>query len=257
MDDYEFLVNRIVNEIYHNILKQNVPPGINSTAMARKAIDRFLTTNETKLPESIKNPIDKMLQKELLKSDIMDVSRLQSANNPPIDIIKRDITSLKIDCIVNAANAKGLGCFIPDHKCIDNIIHAKAGPRLREACQKALKGERLKPGDAFLTMGYNLPSKFVIHTLGPIYNRLDEVDQCRQLAKCYTNSLEICKNKINSIAFCCISTGEFKFPKAIAAKIAIKSVREWLNKFKNYKIRVIFCTFSDEDYYLYQMLTKI
>ena len=164
-----------------------------------------------------------------------------------------DITTLKIDAIVNAANSQGLGCFIPCHKCIDNAIHSASGVELRLECNKIMQEiGMLQTGKAFITKGYNLPSKYVIHTVGPIiYENVTE-KEILELKNCYINSLELAKeNNIKTIAFPCISTGEFRFPKELASKIAIETIKEYLDTNEEYFEKIIFNVFLDVDYKIY------
>ena len=164
---------------------------------------------------------------------------------------KGDITRLKVDAIVNAANSRGLGCFVPMHKCIDNAIHSAAGLQLRWECNNILQGDEIATGGAIITPGYNLPAKWVIHTVGPIIeNGIPNAGQEEQLACCYRSCLAIAKNhNCHSIAFCCISTGEFHFPNQRAAEIAVDTCR-------NAGIRVVFNVFKDIDYEIYSKLLK-
>jgi O-acetyl-ADP-ribose deacetylase (regulator of RNase III) len=154
---------------------------------------------------------------------------------------------LRVHAIVNAANKYGLGCFVYSHKCIDNIIHCKAGPLLRKECQEIMKNKgTIQTGDAIVTKAYKLPCKYIIHVVGPIYK--EDIDPIKNLEKCYETCLEKCKiNKCHSIAFCCVSTGIFGFPKKLASKIAIRTVREWTKK-NEYHLHVIFNVYSKIDY---------
>ncbi len=168
-----------------------------------------------------------------------------------------DITKLELDAIVNAANDKMLGCFFPLHKCIDNIIHTHAGVQLRLECDALMQeqGHEEKTGKAKITKAYNLPSKHVIHTVGPIITRQLTSNDRELLASSYRSCLEIAQeNNLSSIAFCCISTGEFKFPQDKAAEIAITTVRDFQEKrrVKNKdNMQIVFNVFKDEDYDLY------
>ena len=160
---------------------------------------------------------------------------------------------MKIDAIVNAANSKGIGCFIPCHRCIDNAIHSASGISLRLECNEVMNQIGiLKAGQAFITSAYNLPSKYLIHTVGPIiYSNVTEKD-ILELKNCYINSLKIAnENNIKEIAFPCISTGEFRFPKNMAANIALNAVKEYLNKSDVSIDKVVFNVFSEEDYKIY------
>ena len=145
------------------------------------------------------------------------------------------------------------GCFIPCHNCIDNNIHSASGISLRIECgNKMEKIGVLETGKAFITKGYNLPSKYIIHTVGPIIYDFVTEDKEKDLSNCYINSLELAKKyNIRTIAFPCISTGEFHFPKQLASEIAIKSVREFLNKNKDCFDKIVFNVFTNEDYEIY------
>ena len=163
-----------------------------------------------------------------------------------------DITRLKVDAIVNAANSRGLGCWHPLHACIDNAIHSAAGLQLRQECNKILHGSEIATGGAIITPAYNLPSKFVIHTVGPIIdNGIPTAGDDEMLAACYRTCLYLAREQgCRSIAFCCISTGEFHFPNRRAAEIAVKACAEA-------HINVIFNVFKDIDYDIYRELLGV
>lgn len=169
---------------------------------------------------------------------------------------KGDITTLRCDAIVNAANSGMLGCFYPCHSCIDNAIHTYSGVELRLACAKQMQeqGHEEPVGRAKITPAFHLPCKYILHTVGPIVSgRLTKENQ-EQLASCYRSCLELVKqNGIKSVAFCCISTGEFHFPPDTAAQIAVKTVKEFLQK-NHSEIQVIFNVFKDTDYEIYREL---
>ena len=167
-----------------------------------------------------------------------------------------DITRLSVDAIVNAANNKLLGCFAPNHKCIDNEIHTFAGIELRMECARMTEYMEMpeKTGVARMTYGYNLPAKHVIHTVGPIIYEAVTDKERRELASCYRSCLQLANAyNLHSIAFCCISTGEFRFPNEEAAQIAIDTVRTYLKE-TNSKIQVVFNVFKDIDYDIYNKL---
>lgn len=166
-----------------------------------------------------------------------------------------DITTLEVDAIVNAGNSSLLGCFIPNHTCIDNAIHSYAGIRLRLSCQEMMNGKEERVGNTKLTDAYNLPCKYVIHTVGPmIGNKVMQVDK-DNLRSCYYSCLELAqKHHIRTIAFPCISTGLFHFPKALAAEIAVSTVREFLRENPGSFERVIFNVFTKEDQEIYERL---
>jgi O-acetyl-ADP-ribose deacetylase (regulator of RNase III) len=167
-----------------------------------------------------------------------------------------DITTLECDAIVNAANSGMLGCFQPLHNCIDNCIHTYAGLRLRNKCAEIMQkqGHEEPTGQAKITPAYNLPCKFVIHTVGPIVNGRLTARHEEQLASCYRSCLALAEeSRIGSIAFCCISTGVFGFPQRRAAETAVKTVRGYKSATHS-KIEVIFNVFKNEDYNIYREL---
>ena len=198
---------------------------------------------------------DEYLSEELSKKKITSLNDL-SPIDEHIYIWKGDITTLAVDAIVNAANSSLLGCFIPRHACIDNAIHSAAGVQLRLACSDLMtkQGEKEPPGTAKITFAYNLPSQYVIHTVGPmIQNEVTQKDR-ELLESCYISCLNIAADHdVKSIAFCCISTGEFHFPNYDAAKIAVNSVKGFL---KTHKMNVIFNVFKEVDYDIYRRLLK-
>lgn len=193
------------------------------------------------------------LQDELQNRTITNIEDIKPLFNNKICLWKGDITTLKIDSIVNAANSQGLGCFIPCHKCIDNQIHTFAGINLRLECKEKMnKIGILKTGKAFITKAYNLLSKCIIHTVGPIIYSNVTNKEIKELKQCYINSMELAKeNSIKMIAFPCISTGEFRFPKEEASRIAIEAVQCYLEENKDYFDKIVFNVFSDEDYDIY------
>ncbi|MCD8164509.1 MAG: protein-ADP-ribose hydrolase [Synergistaceae bacterium] len=169
-----------------------------------------------------------------------------------------DITTLAADAVVNAANSAMLGCFVPCHRCIDNAIHTYAGIQLRLACHELMErqGYEEPTGGAKITPAFNLPSRYVIHTVGPIvYASLTRRER-DELASCYRSCLKLAReNGLKSIAFCCISTGEFRFPNAAAAEIAVDTVREFLKE-EGVGMRVIFNVFKDIDREIYAGLLR-
>ncbi len=198
---------------------------------------------------------DAYLKEEIRKKGITYISDLQPIE-PEIYLWRGDITTLCCDAIVNAANSEMLGCFCPCHGCIDNAIHTYTGIELRLECADIMKkqGHAEPVGNAKLTKAYNLPCRYVIHTVGPIINGdVTEKDE-RLLAACYNSCLDVAnKNGVRSIAFCCISTGEFHFPNKRAAETAIKTVKEY-KKRTNSKTEVIFNVFKESDYEIYREL---
>ena len=167
-----------------------------------------------------------------------------------------DITTLECDAIVNAANSQMLGCFQPLHNCIDNCIHTFAGLRLRNKCAEIMQkqGHEEPTGQAKITPAYNLPCKYVIHTVGPIVNGRLTAKHEELLASSYRSCLALAdENRLGSIAFCCVSTGVFGFPQRRAAEIAVQTVREYKANTHS-KIEVIFNVFKNEDYTIYREL---
>ncbi len=200
---------------------------------------------------------DEYLKAEIKARGIVDVDSLfETKLNDRIYLWKGDITTLKVDAIVNAANSALIGCFQPLHACIDNIIHTYSGVQLRLACDEIMRqqGHEEQTGKAKITSAYNLPSRYILHTVGPIISeKLTDKDR-KLLASCYNSCLELAvENGVNSIAFCCISTGVFRFPGQAAAEIAVDTVSKFLQK-NNTNIKVVFNVFKDNDLKIYQNL---
>lgn len=174
-----------------------------------------------------------------------------------------DISRLAVDAIVNAANSQMLGCFVPMHTCIDNCIHTFAGIQLRAECARKMNQMRARYGPDYeqptavpmLTDAYNLPANKVIHVVGPIVQNQLTPKLEQDLADCYRNTLDLCLEEgLRSVAFCCISTGVFRFPNRRAAEIAVATVTDWLATHEGAMDRVIFNVFKDEDRELYHEL---
>ena len=200
---------------------------------------------------------DEYLKECIKAKGITKLQELRQIQNG-IYLWQGDITTLEVDAIVNAANAHMLGCFVPCHGCIDNAIHTYAGIELRLECAKIMEAQGYEEptGQAKITNAYNLPCNSILHTVGPIiYGDVSKKDQ-EALASCYRSCLDLAKdNQIKSIAFCCISTGEFHFPNQLAAQIAIETVKTW-QKENPEKIEVIFNVFKDRDYGIYKQLLQ-
>lgn len=212
-----------------------------------------------RMPEPIRDAYlaveDEYLQEEINKKGITHIEDLIPCSDD-IYLWQGDITTLAADAIVNAANNQLLGCFCPCHACIDNCIHTFAGVRLRLKCNEMMQkqGFREPTGQAKLTPAYNLPGKYVIHTVGPIISGVPTKKEKDLLASCYYESLKIADAcDLENIAFCCISTGEFHFPNDSAAQIAVNTVKAY-KKETNSKIKVIFNVFKDKDYKIYREL---
>lgn len=208
-------------------------------------------------------PLDKnflKLQDELLSAEVAERGVVKIKDIPEvapcIKIWRGDITRLEVDAIVNAANEKLLGCFVPLHGCIDNAIHSAAGLQLRAACHEIMEAQRHDEptGSAKITPAFNLPSKFILHTVGPIIppNRAPNSNEENQLAACYQSCLTLAaENNLKSVAFCCISTGEFHFPNQRAAEIAVSTVKNFL---ATHELEIIFNVFKEVDEKIYRKL---
>lgn len=196
---------------------------------------------------------DEYLIEENKARGITDIESLKPSENE-LYLWRGDITTLKVGAIVNAANSGMTGCWQPCHACIDNCIHTFAGIQLRAVCADIMEkqGHEEPTGQAKITRAFNLPCDYVIHTVGPIVgNHLTEED-CQLLASCYKSCLNAAKeNKIDSIAFCCISTGVFHFPQEKAARIAVDTVRKWKAENES-DIKVIFNVFGEKDEKIYR-----
>ncbi len=210
--------------------------------MPRQTSEEFLRTQNEYLKERLES------------KGITDVADLTPVL-PNVYLWQGDITTLKCDGIVNAANSSMLGCFCPNHDCIDNAIHTFAGVQLRRECAEMMKaqGHEEETGRAKITGAYNLPCKYVIHTVGPIVCGEVTEKQDRELESCYLSCLRLAaENRLESIAFCCISTGAFRFPAERAARIAVRTVLQ--NKGD---LKVIFNVFNERDHKIYaELLTK-
>ena len=198
---------------------------------------------------------DEYLQVEAAAKGITDISDLTPIQ-PGLYLWQGDITTLRCDAIVNAANSGLTGCYVPNHRCIDNAIHTYAGVELRLACAELMErqGYPEPTGRAKITPAFDLPCRYVLHTVGPIISgRVTQEDE-DLLASCYRSCLELAaENGLESVAFCCISTGEFHFPNELAAEIAVATVKEFLKKQTSVK-KVIFNVFKDLDKAIYEKL---
>jgi len=195
------------------------------------------------------------LTEEIRKAGITDLNSLTPVRKQ-IYLWKGDITTLCVDAVVNAANSQMLGCFVPCHGCIDNAIHTFAGLQLRLACayMMQVQGKPEETGTAEITPAFNLPSRYVIHTVGPIVSSRLTKQDCELLSSCYRSCLELADKKtLKSIAFCCISTGEFHFPNKKAAEIAVDTVTNYIENTQS-GIKVIFNVFKENDYEIYRRI---
>ncbi|MCR5847517.1 MAG: protein-ADP-ribose hydrolase [Lachnospiraceae bacterium] len=221
-----------------------------------------------RMPRSMSEDVLKV-QDDYLKERISENGIVTIADIPVtkdnLSIWQGDITRLAVDAIVNAANSQMLGCFVPMHTCIDNCIHTYAGIQLRCECNRRMNQLREKYGINYeqptaipmLTDAYNLPAKKVVHVVGPIVQSGLTPELEKDLSDCYQNTLDLCaENGLKSVAFCCISTGVFRFPNKRAAEIAVRTVSEWMEKHPGIVDRVIFNVFKDEDREYYDTCIK-
>lgn len=231
----------------------------NDVSSQRRLMRSLMNVRYPKIiPQELIRYQDEYLSEEREEKGVIHISELPINEKDERFILwQGDITRLDADAIVNAANSQMLGCFVPCHGCIDNAIHSAAGLQLRQECAKIMReqGHEEPTGKAKITSGYNLPAKHVIHTVGPIiYGSLTRNDE-ELLASCYRSCLECAgENGLTSIAFCCISTGEFHFPNERAAEIAVQTVKEYLNANNTSVKKVIFNVFKDLDKEIYQRL---
>ena len=248
-----YLLNYLIDERQENI---EIPENI----IQKKNLLRSLMNVRPPIPisEEFLDVQDNYLTNEILSKDLVTVRDITEFNDK-LMLWKGDITDLKVDAIVNAANSKLLGCFIPMHNCIDNVIHSDSGIQLRLECDKIMKVQNKDEeiGKAKITSAYNLASKYVIHTVGPAIpqnSKPSELDS-KRLSSCYNSCLEIASQyNLKSIAFCCISTGVFNFPKKEAAKIAIKTTNNYLADNETSLNHIIFNVFTHDDYLIYKNL---
>lgn len=200
---------------------------------------------------------DAYLQERLIERGVTKIEDLTPLQ-PKIYLWQGDITTLAADAIVNAANSQMLGCFVPCHDCIDNAIHTFAGVQLRLECADIMAKQNAEEptGQAKITKAYNLPCRYVLHTVGPIIDGAVTKKDAELLANCYRSCLELAASYgLQNIAFCCISTGEFHFPNQLAAEIAIQTVKNWQTQNPK-QMDVIFNVFKDSDYEIYQKLLR-
>ena len=234
--------------------------------------DLFRALRNVRMPKPVSEEFlrlqDEELQEQLRERGVVTVDDIIAGCRDAVHHVpttgrfvlwQGDITRLKVDAIVNAANSQMLGCFHPLHKCIDNAIHSAAGVQLREECHQLMlqQGHPEETGTAKITKAYNLPCKYVIHTVGPIIpNGIPTAFQQEQLASCYRSIMSCAdENHLESVAFCCISTGEFRFPNQLAAEIAVKTVSDYLMAHPNTSLKhIIFNVFKDVDREIYQRL---
>lgn len=198
---------------------------------------------------------DEYLQAETAAKGITELNDLRPVAEG-IYLWQGDITTLRCDAIVNAANSGMTGCYVPNHRCIDNCIHSFSGIQLRMECAEMMRmqGHEEETGKAKITKAYNLPCRYILHTVGPIISGTPTKTDCELLAGCYRSCLELAaENGLESVAFCCISTGEFHFPNDRAAQIAVGTVKEFMVQETSVK-KVVFNVFKNPDKEIYRKL---
>ncbi len=248
MDKLDYLIGCLCDE------RHIIPPNTENTDKFEIYRSLVNMREPGEASENYLSTEDAVLREQLQKKGIVDITQLPRINKNII-LWKGDITTLKCDAIVNAANSGLTGCYVPGHSCIDNCIHTFAGTRLRLCCDRLMKmqGYPEPAGTAKITPAFNLPCKYVIHTVGPQVQDAPTDIQRRELAGCYRSCLEIAEESgCRDITFCCISTGVFGFPKYEAAQIAVNTVEKFFQTHQN--ITVVFCVFSDEDLNIYKEL---
>ena len=249
-----YLINELLKE-------RNEDCEIPDDEKSQKDLLRSLMNIRQPLPVSseflqIQDEYLQQVNKDRGITDIADLSPTE--RNPKLYLWQGDITTLKVDAIVNAANSALLGCFAPLHICIDNCIHTFAGIQLRLACNELMQKQGHEEGTGLckITPAFNLPSRYVLHTVGPIiYTSVGKREKIL-LANCYKNCLETAaQNQLESVAFCCISTGVFRFPAELAAQIAVETVEMWLAENPDSSVKkVVFNVFGNKDLEIYQGL---
>lgn len=263
MEKIDYLIEYLLKDSgkenfdYSNIDKKSLYRALVNVRQANPISEEFLKVEDEYLQEELKNKnITNIEEIKTIKEQNLE-SNLQNSNK--ICLWQGDITKLKIEAIVNAGNSQGLGCFIPNHNCIDNQINTFAGVRLRLACNEIMKKLRfnLETGKAIITKGYNLPSKYVIQTVGPIVDYDVTNQKVAELENCYKNSLQLAiDNEIREVAFPCISTGVFRFPKTEASKIAIQTVDKFLSQNEDKFDKIVFNLWNIEDVMIYEQNIK-
>lgn len=247
-----FLIDALLDE-RPEYCGARVPAGGEEQRLLLRALMNVRTVRKCS-PEFLREQ-DEYLRAELEAKGITDIGSLMPVRRG-LYIWRGDITTLRCDAIVNAANSGMTGCYVPNHRCIDNCIHSYAGVELREYCAELMRrqGHEEPTGAAKITPAYNLPCRYVLHTVGPIISgRVTKQDE-ELLASCYRSCLELAaENGLESVAFCCISTGEFHFPNERAAEIAVKTVEEFMQKESSVR-KVIFNVFKDRDEEIYRKL---
>lgn len=247
-----YLIRELINED-RNYIGMKIPVEVEEQKQLLRGLMNL------RMPKDISNEFlsiqDEYLSEEISNKGIIDVDQLE-LNEDGICVWQGDITTLKCDAIVNAANSGMTGCYVPNHHCIDNCIHSFSGIQLRTKCAHIMEeqGSEEECGHAKITPAYNLPCRYIIHTVGPIISEKVTQKDRETLTSCYQSCLEIAEiNCLESVTFCCISTGVFNFPNQLAAEIAVDTVQKFLKK-SNCVKKVIFNVFKDNDKAIYDGL---
>jgi len=251
MESAEYLISYLAKE---RAVKIKIPAGKTARFCLFRALCNLRPPKEIDAKFIVIQ--DAFLKKAIESKGITCVDNLSPIRDR-IYLWQGDITTLKVDAVVNAANSQMLGCFCPNHGCIDNAIHTFSGIQLRLECAELMErqGHPEPTGAAKITKAYNLPSSYILHTVGPIIHGFVKSEDETLLASCYRSCIELAvRNNLTSIAFCCISTGEYHFPNDRAARIAVDTVNELLKT--NKKIKVIFNVFTDTDLKIYKRILE-
>ena len=263
-EESDFAVDAVLRHLIHERWADQPVPS-DRTGRARLLRGLLNLRPPGPLPGMVQDLLDRLLWTARLRAGVVPVDRIPAIHEgsrsaapheDQLALWQGDITRLSVDAVVNAANKALLGCFQPLHTCIDNAIHSAAGPGLREECQAlmTLQGRAEDSGRAKITRAYHLPSRFVLHTVGPIVRGELTEQHRRTLRSCYQACLDLAARTqaIETIAFCCISTGVFGFPGDEAAAIAVGAVRAWLDEHPGPIRKVLFDVFSQDDHERYR-----
>lgn len=244
-DDVTFLIQSLSQDI--GVSGVDIPEDPDDRWRLLRAI--MNVRGPMQIDPSVLSVQDRLLRRLNEMKGVVDPRDLEFKDG--ICLWRGDITRLGCDAIVNVANSAMLGCFMPNHACIDNYVHTYAGMQLRFECAGIMRGRREPVGTAIITDAYNLPCGHIIHTVGPTVDGSLTEKECTELGSSYRSCLDLAKeNGLKTIAFCCISAGVFGFPQEEAAELAIGTVREFLDENKD--MEVIFDVFTDRDEEIYR-----
>ena len=251
-NDLDFLLQYLIDE---GDYKKTIPNNFDDKWLLFRALVNIRQPKP--ISDAFLDKQDKLLKFLIEEKGVTDIDDMKPVRNG-LYLWRGDITTLRIGAIVNAANSAILGCFVPHHACIDNAIHTFAGVQLRLECATIMEkqGHQEPTGMAKITAAFNLPSNYILHTVGPIVSGRLTDEHRNLLASSYRSSLSLADDSgIESVAFCCISTGEFRFPNEEAARIAVATVRDCLKSCHNVK-KVVFNVFKEQDERIYDELLR-